>query len=363
MKIQCDAKVLLAACQVVQPAVARKTTKPILTKVKFTADDTGLTLWATDLESGIRHSVDGVAVEKEGEAVIDADKLMKIIKESGAATIAIDAGERAVKVVAGFSDFELPVENVAEFPPCPEPDTVPTVMDGGELASLIRRAAFAVGQDNTKYAITALLFDVADDGKLCVVGTDTRRLAVVESGQPFAGPKGSYLVPADAAAKVQRLAADGGEVGVWLKPNQAFFRVGNSLLYTRLMEGRYPPYRSIMPKKSNMKVTMGVGEFNSLLRQSLIMVDRETTRAAFEFAANELTVTSQEATKGKGNVRMPLADHTANGFTVDMDPAYVASVMRVLDDDSSVDMHAVDNKKPVLFKQANGFECIVMPQM
>jgi DNA polymerase-3 subunit beta len=236
-------------------------------------------------------------------------------------------------------------------------------LSAGVLRQLIRRTAFAVGKDNTKYAITAILWEV-EDGKARLVATDTRRLAVatgvanVEAGEN----KGhTHLVPVKAVQILERNLHDDLElVKVALRPNEVIFQTEKAMIYSRLLEGRYPPYQQILPKKSTAKIHLAVDALLSSVRQAAIMTDDETKRVSFIFHNKKLILQAQGATTGKSKVEMPIP-YDGEEIRIDFDPNYVADMLKVLDPKDEVLLELTDGQKPALFKHGTDYQYLVMP--
>src|ERR1700761_577392 len=108
MKVTCRRAGLLTACQLVQAAVAARTTKPILSNIKATAEGDGLTLVAFDTEVGIRYELRGILVGRAGSAILPITQLVQILRESADSDISLDADDSGTKVKAGTSRFEMP---------------------------------------------------------------------------------------------------------------------------------------------------------------------------------------------------------------------------------------------------------------
>ena len=363
MLVKCQRDGLLAACQVVAAAAAGRTTKPILSSIKAVAEKDTLTLMATDLEVGIRYALKGVSIDQPGEAILAINRLIPILRESPDPEIVIDADDRRAKIFTTSSEFEMPSEDPKEFPPIPSLEGKYHELTAGVLRSLIRRTSFAVGKDNTKYAITAVLWEV-EDGKARLVATDTRRLAVatglanVEAGET----KGhSHLVPAKAMQLLERNLHDDLElVKVALRPNEVIFQTEKAMIYSRLVEGRYPPYQSILPKKSLAKIPLPVDAFLSSIRQAAIMTDDETKRVSFVFGKNKLVLQAQGATTGKSKVEMPV-QYDGEEMRIDFDPNYVVDMLKILDGRDEITLELTDNLKPALFKHGTDYQYLVMP--
>jgi DNA polymerase-3 subunit beta len=187
----------------VSPACAARSTKPILGHVRLDAADGVLRLEATDLEIAIRTDCGGVDVQRAGSCTIDPKKLAAILGSTDDAdvTLTADAGEVTVKTSTGR--FKLHSHDVADFP---------AMVDGaGEgfevtgLPELIKRTAYAADrkESGARWAVTGVLLEVIS-GKLSLVATDTKRLAV--NTIDVTAENATALIPAKACEMVRNMA-------------------------------------------------------------------------------------------------------------------------------------------------------------
>jgi DNA polymerase III subunit beta len=366
MKVICSREGLLAACQLASVAVAVREVKPILRNLKAVAAGDRFTLMATDLELGIRHELRGLKVEEDGEAILPSAKLLSILRESTDTDLMIDASEAQVMVRGQVNEFEMPSENPADFP------DIPTFSDehyheatAGTLRLMIKRTVFAAAKESTKFAMTGVLWEV--EGKhLRLVATDSKRLALATgpiSSHEAAETKGhSHLVPTKAMQLLERhllSLPEDEKVRVSLRPNEVLFQTDTTTIYSRLVEGRYPPYKEIFPKKINAKIPLPVLPFLTAVRQAAIMTDEEAKRVTFHFAKNLLTMEAQGPTSGRSKV--PLAiDYDGSAIDIIFDPQYLTDMLRVLEESAPLELHLVDGSKPALFKSGSDYSYLVM---
>ena len=367
MKLTCPRESLLDACQLASAAVAVREIKPILRNLKAIASGNRLTLMATDLELGIRHEIQGLKVVESGEAILPAAKFTSILRESTDPELSIEADDAKVFVRGRENEFEMASENPAEFPEIP-------TFDGGQffevsagvLRKMVHRTAFAAAKESTKFAMTGVLFEV--EGKnIRLVATDSKRLAL--SIGPIVGKEApetkghSHLVPSKAMQLLERhLQSLGDEdvVRISLRPNEALFQSDTTTIYTRLVEGRYPPYREIFPKKSAAKINLSVTPFMTAVRQSAVMTDDETKRVAFHFGKHQLLIEAQGPTTGRAKV--PLAiDYEGSPIDINFDPSYLVEMLRILDPADPLHLELTDGSRPALFKCGPDYSYLVMP--
>lgn len=370
MKVKCQRDSLFNACQLVGQAVAARTTKPILANIKAVASDDALTLMATDLEIGIRYELRGVDVGRTGAAILPVSKLLPILRESNDAEISLDANADGTLIKTSTGKFTMPAGDPAEFPDIPAFDGDKChEITAGVLRTLIQRTAFAADkkESGARWAVTGVLWEV-EANKVRLVATDTKRLAMTEGVATSTeapakdGKPASHLIPQKAMSLLERSLVDGGErIRVALHANDAMFQTERALIHTKLVEGRFPPYRDIIPKKSTIKVTLNPAEFLSRVRQAAIMTDDATKRVDFEFAKKKLTLKAEGAETGSSEVRLDLPDYDGEEITIAFDPQYLVEMLRAIEGETGITLEMTSGEKPAVFRAGDNYLYLVMP--
>jgi DNA polymerase-3 subunit beta len=365
MKVRCHREGLLSAFQLASVAVPARDLKPILRNLKAIADGDRCTLLATDLELGIRLEVRGINVEESGDALLPAAKMLAILRESTDDELAIEADVRACLVRGQYNEFEMGGDDPADFPDLPEfSGESYHEVPAGMLREMIRRTLFAAAAENPRYALTGILWELEGDTAR-LVATDGRRLAVADGkATPHGGhdTKGqTHVVPTKAMQLLERNLQDPEElVRVSLRPNEALFKTERAMIYSRLVEGRYPPYREVFPKKQTVKVPLTVGPFHAAVRQAAIMTDEETKKVIFTFEKQKLTMQAQGPQTGRSKVELPI-DYDNKTIKIAFDPKFITEMLRVLGADDTLTLELVDGNSVALFKCGASYSYIVMP--
>jgi DNA polymerase-3 subunit beta len=367
MKAICHREGLLAAVQLASAALpARDVAKPILKNLKAVADDGRCTLMATDLELGIRLDVRGLTVQEPGEAILPASRLAQILRETPDEELSIEADASACVVRGRQAEFEMPSEDPAHFPDLPTfEEEKYHELPAGALREMIRRTVFAAADgEATRFSTTGVLWELEGD-QVRLVATDGRRLALTQgqaAGKGGHGTKGQTpVVPTKAMNLLERNLQDDDEtVCVSLRPNEALFRTERAIVYSRLVEGRFPPYRDAFPKKVAVKVPLPVAPFFAAVRQAAIMTDDDSNRVTFAFAKGKLTLEAKGATTGRSKVEMPL-EYDAKAISIGFNPKFLVDMLRVLPDDADLLLELVDGNSPALFRQGGDYSYLVMP--
>jgi DNA polymerase-3 subunit beta len=367
MKVFCNNREgLLSACQLASVAIKPRDVKPILRNLKAVAGDGRCTLMATDLEIGIRLDVQGLTIEEPGEAILPSAKLIDILRESRDPELTIEADANGCLIRGNTLEFEMPGEDPAQFPDWPSfAEEKYHEITAGTLREMIRRTVFAAADDTGRYSMTGVLWEL-DDGQAKLVSTDGKRLAVCEGVATATGghtTKGQTpVVPTKAMSLLERNLQDDPEetVKVSLRPNDALFRTGRSVLYSRLVEGRFPDYRQVLPRKKAVCVPLPAGPFQAAIRQAAIMTDDDSKRVTFRFDKGKLTLEAQGATAGRSKVEMPL-EHDGKTLSINFNPVYLTDMLKVLPPDAALTVDLIDGGSPALFKCGQSYSYLVMP--
>ena len=177
MKVICNRGALLEALSVAGNVVAQRTPKPVLQCLKLTAEDNAMTIAATDLEVAIRYNDNQVQIEQAGEALLPADKLRDIVRESVDDTLSIEVTGDNAHIKGQDSHFKIFTQKVGEFPKIPDFEGEPDFsISGSQLKQLVNQTLFAAAKESTRYAFNGVLLN-AKAKKINFVSTDGRRLA------------------------------------------------------------------------------------------------------------------------------------------------------------------------------------------
>jgi DNA polymerase-3 subunit beta len=348
-------------------AIGTREIKPILRNMKAIAQPDRFMLMATDLEVGIRHELRGLRVEAPGEAILPAARMQSILREATDVDLTVEVDDSKILVHGAVNEYEMAGENPEEFPDIAEFDDekyyeVPV----GALRTMVSRTVFAAAKESGKFAMTGVLWEV--EGKhLRLVATDSKRLSLTigpVTGHGAGDTKGlSHLVPSKAMTLLDRhlqTLPEDFSVKVALRANEALFQTDTTTIYSRLVEGRYPPYREIIPKKATIKIPLAVGPFMTAVRQAAIMTDDETKRVSFKFSDNLLVLQAQGPTAGRSKVPLSV-DYSGDTIEVFFDPQYVLEMLRVLEETAPLELDLVDPTRPALFKSGSDYLYLVMP--
>jgi DNA polymerase-3 subunit beta len=367
MKAVCNREAFLSACQLTSVAIAARDVKPILQNLKAIVEPERCTLMATDLELGIRLEVRSVKVEEPGDMIIPAARMISILRESTDSDLVIDADHERCVVRGKSNEFEMPSEDPANFP------DVPTFAEekyheiaSSVLAEMIRRTQFAVALGEARFSATTGILVELEGDQAKLVATDGRRLALAQAAAKAHGghtTKGQMpVLPAKAMGLIERnLHEAEGIVRIAVRTNDALIQTERAMIYTRLVEGRFPPYQQVIPQKHPLKVPLVVGPFQTAVRQAAVMTDEESKRVTFTFSNHRLTLQAHGQAAGRSHVELPVG-YDGKPIEISFDPKFLLEMLRVLGADTPLTLELLDSNKPALFRnEPSNYLYVVVP--
>lgn len=363
MKVICNRGALLEALLMAGNVVAARTPKPVLQCVKLTAADNALTIAATDLEVAIRYSDAQVQIEQAGEALLPADKLRDIVRESVDDTLSIElAGEQAV-IKGQDSKFTIYTQNPREFPPVPDFEgQADFEIAGGHLKQLIGQTLFAAAKESTRYAFNGVLV-VAKGKKINLVSTDGRRLAQAKgdlSNEKLPKDGARAIVPAKALQLMDKLIDDpDAPVAFQIRENQVIFHTADATLTSNLVEGQFPPYEDVIPKDTDKKMTAGTADFLSAVRRAALLTTEESKGVRLTFNKNGLKLQSRSPESGEAEVNFA-CKFEGGDVEIGFNPQFLTEALRVVDTDE-ITLELTAPNRPGLLKGGQNFLYVIMP--
>ncbi len=368
MKITCDREKLAAAFQLAASVAPSRSPKEILQNVRLTATGKAVSLAATDMEVGIRLELsEGVEIHSEGSALLPVQRMSAILRESTDDSLTLSTVDTQILVQSSRSKFRLPAANPDEFPQVASFDEdrsfheIPTRL----FREMVRRTVFATDADSSRYALGGVLLEL-DGESVIAVGTDGRRLARMEGKGVSHGEHRTSgmttIVPTRAISLMERAVLDSDEhVQLTARQNDLLLRTPRCIIYSRLVEGRYPNWRQVFPKReSATQIDMSVGPLFAALRQAAIVTDHDTRGIEFTFHNGTLKLEANTAQIGESSVEMPIA-YDGDEIVLKLDHRFVADFCKVLDSDSSFIFEVESSTAPALLTTSDGYGYVIMP--
>ncbi len=272
MKIICEKEKLLKGINSVVRGVPTRTTMPILEGILIQTNDNELKLTSYDLELGIEYTME-CEVKEEGNTVVNSVMFSEIIRKLPDTDISIELNENNLLVIeCEGSLYKLSTMNPEEFPELPKIvvensiETEQTV-----LKNMIRKTIFAVSIEENRPIFTGCLFEVINNS-LNVVAIDGFRMGWVSNSLSVASNNFKAVIPGKTLNEVNKIILDSYDsIKIGVSKNQAIFEMENCKIVTRLLDGEFLNYSSVIPSNWDTRVRVNKHSLqNCFERVSLI---------------------------------------------------------------------------------------------
>lgn len=343
--------------------VERRQTLPVLANLLVQVKDGQLSLTGTDLEVEMvsRISVDNA---NDGETTIPARKLFDIVRAlpDGSVITVAQTGDK-VTVSAGRSRFTLATLPSNDFPSVDEVEATDRIaISEATLKELIERTSFAMAQQDVRYYLNGLLFDVRDTLLRCVA-TDGHRLALCETPlETGTGNKRQIIVPRKGVTELQRL-LEGGDREIELEIGRSHIRMkrDDAMFTSKLIDGRFPDYEAVIPIGADRLVTVDRELLKASLQRAAILSNEKYRGVRVEVSPGQLKISAhnpeQEEAQDEVEVDTQVSD-LAIGFNVN----YLLDALSALRDEQVV-IQLRDSNSSALVREASNEKSrhVVMP--
>lgn len=337
MKIKVEKGELLKGIQTVANIITPKNMLPILSNILFETVKNKIKLTTTDLDIGISATVDAEIVEP-GAITIPTKKLSDIIKELPDGGVSVTTRKNnIVDIQLENCEFKLMGLPKEEFPKLPEfKDKEGIIFEQAVLKNMLTLTAFAISHEETRYVLNGLLLEIkslageqaAEGSSVKLVGTDGRRLAVIEKKIKIKSHKDiKIIIPFKTVQELLRNLRDEGEVSLVIGHNQVFFEMDSIVIISRLIEGDFPDYQKVIPHASSTKIRLNKEQFILVLRRANLFTTSDFQAVRFELFKNKLVVSKSTPDVGEFKEELPV-EYTGKELVIGFNPTYLLDMLK-----------------------------------
>ncbi|MCA6062165.1 DNA polymerase III subunit beta [Thalassolituus marinus] len=363
MKFVISREALLRPLQLVAGVVEKRQTLPVLSNVLLEVEGQQLSLTGTDLEVELVGRVTLDEVGQEGEITVPAKKLMDICRSlPDGAQIEVEQEEQRVNVRSGRSRFTLSTLPATEFPNVENiAGEQSFALEQSALRRVIDRTSFAMAQQDVRYYLNGMLFEVTPNS-LRTVSTDGHRLATCNVAISGPDTAQQIILPRKGVLELAKLLTDPeSSVSLSLSTNHLRARTDNFTFTSKLVDGKFPDYNRVIPKNGSNVMLADRTELRQVFNRTAILSNEKYrgVRMVLEQDLVKVFANNPEQEEAEESLAVQYAgDAMEMGFNV----SYLQDVMGVLDT-QLVKMTLSDPNSSALLEEPEGGDAmyVVMP--
>jgi len=367
MKFNVNQQDLQKSLNYCQGVIEKRSTLPILSNVLLDVSNSKLKITATDLDLIFIHNINNVEIIDEGKTTTSSSIMYDIIRKfnSGKKINFSNVGENKLHLESEKSVFNLNCINASEFPLTEENfNQNEFTVNSKQLLKLLNKCKFSVSNDETRHYLSGIfLHQTNHDSKtyLTAVATDSHRMSISKILLKDKIEFEPVILPKKTIFQLCSLLEDyEGEVKISNIKSKIKFELNNSILISKLIDGKFPNYLQVIPKENQKKLEVDLKLFlDSVDRVASVSLDKKD---GVKFNLNKdvlnLSVNNTNSGDGKESLNVKF-DHDLD---VSFNSRYLLDVASQLDGDK-IEIFFKDTGSPALIKDPGDFDSIyvVMP--
>ena len=359
---------LLKSLNFVQGVVEKKNTLPILSNVMIQLKDKKLSIVATDLDIIFYDEIHDIDVLQEGSTTTTASILFDILRKIPSnAKISFELKkENILSLKSENSDFNLKCISTDNFP------TFADEFDGKEISlnnqkflKLLNKTKISISNDDTRHYLNGIfLHHTEAHGRnfLTGVATDSHRLSSssleIDSAESF----NPIILPKKTVFQLCGLLTDiSDKLKMQVNENKIKFSLGNIILISKIIDGKFPDYKKVVPSNNEKVLTVSSNEFiNSIERVTSVSLDRKEG-VKLNITKDNIQLSVNSANSGEGNEKIK-AEFNAENLNISFNSKYLLDIASEVED-KNLKLNLKDSTSPVLIedKSDKNSYYVIMP--
>ena len=367
MKFNVNQQDLQQALNYCQGVIEKRSTLPILSNILLDASNSKLTITATDLDLIFIHQLNNVEILEEGKTTTTSSIMYDIIRKfSSGKKINLSLTDISkLQVESEQSIFNLNCISATDFPLTEENfNQNEFIIKSKQLLKLLNKCKFSVSNDETRHYLSGIYLhqtEVEDKNYLTAVATDSHRMSVSKIRLDQKVDFESIILPKKTIFQLcSLLDSYDGDVKISNIKSKIKFELNNSILISKLIDGKFPNYVQVIPKNNQKKLEIDLKLFlNSVDRVASVSLDKKDG-LKFNLSKNILDLSVNNTNSGDGKETLNVKfDHD---LEISFNSRYLIDVASQLDGER-VEIYFNDTGSPALIKDPGDFDSIfvVMP--
>lgn len=364
MKFVVAREALLKPLQLVAGVVERRQTLPVLANILMVLEGDQLALTGTDLEVEIVGRLMLESGGENGEITVPAKKLVDICRslpEGSIIDFFLEDGRMLVK--SGRSRFTLSTLPADDFPNVEDsPGNLQFTCAQQEIKRLIERTAFAMAQQDVRYYLNGMLWEVRQN-QLRVVATDGHRMAMCTRAVAVDSPDVvQAILPRKGVLELARLLEDSSaQIQIVLSSNHIRIRTDEYTFTSKLVDGKFPEYERVLPRGGNKIVTGSRLDLKQAFARTAILSNEKYRGVRLLLRDGTLTIVANNPEQEEAEEQVSV-DYQGDNLEVGFNVSYLQDVTNVIAHDK-IKMTLSDANSSALLEEPDNHEAlyVVMP--
>jgi DNA polymerase III subunit beta len=337
MKIIADKDILLKSFIIVDSVISSKNSNSILSNCLLTLSKNLLYIIGTDNDIAIRHRLDVIS-DDNVSLLLNGKKVIQILKELPKGEVIFEIDEsysvtikskeiKGIFKVIGSEKNDYPdIQNINEKK-CISIDQI-------VLKDLFRKVSYAAATDTIKPSFHGVFIISEKENNITVVASDSRRLSLCSRHMDESiNLKEGVIIPLKTVNELNKIFSN-GKCLFLITGNQCFFKIGDTEVISRIVDGQFPNYKQVIPIDFNIRAYIKTASLIESLKRILVFTKEPSYKCIMNFSKNKLSIESKTAELGEASESLDIESQSEEKITIGINTQYLIDSLKEVDFES-----------------------------
>lgn len=337
MLIKIDKETLLKSINIADSIISSKNINTILSNCLFNISKNSIEIISTDNEIAVRTKIDAQS-DKQINFAANGKKFSSILKELPNDELAITVNESlSINITSKSKDVKghytligLAAEEFPEIPHFLDENSIE--IDQGTLKEMIRKVIYAASNDTIKPVFNGIFFITDGKGNMTTVSTDSRRLALINRTVKKEISFGDGIIlPLKTVNEVYRLLESSGICKFAYNNNQCFFKIANTEIISRIVDGQFPNYRQVLPKEHMLEIEVETKKLYDSVKRAMIFTREPANKIVMNISNNKIMIQASTPELGEAEEEIVVKTSKDEKISIGINALFLIDALKEVD--------------------------------
>ncbi len=337
MKINVDKNVLLKSINIADSIVSSKNVNTILSNCLFSVTKDQVEILSTDNDIAIRTKIDVIS-DSEGLFTANGKKFSSILKELPNDELIIDINDsllidirtKSKEVKGHYTLIGTSAEEFPEIQVFSEDNSIE--IEQAVLREMIKKVVYAASHDTIKPVFNGIYILSESESSVTAVATDSRRLTMINRSIENVTEMGDgIIIPLKTVNEILSLLESSGTCRFSFDNNQCFFKIGNTEIISRIVDGQFPNYKQVIPKEHNLKVVIETKKLLESVRRAMIFTREPANKIILNFSKDKLVIEANTPELGEAEEEIFVESSMDEPVTLGLNAQFLVEALKEID--------------------------------
>ena len=317
----------------VSKAIPAKTALPILENFLFVLKDGKMEITASDQELTLRTVVEVNESAAEGSIAVPARQIIDLLKALPDQPITIKTAgndqEGSFECIWSNGNSSLPYFSAADYPEIKSTgsDALNATFPASTLAEGISSTIYATADDEMRPAMNGIFFDM-DLNSTTLVASDSHKLICYTTTEAKVGEKSSFILHKKNAAVLRSIVEKADcDVELSYDGSNVVFRTGNTVMVCRLIVGKFPEYRRVIPQNNSSVLRIDRTQLLDTVRRVAVCANKASNHIKFDLSEGQLEITAQDLGFALAAYEKLICDYSGDTLSIGFKSSFLIDIL------------------------------------